>query len=141
MEVGGPAAGWTACLDAPFTGTRQSIAPWSDRVWSAVGPTDHCGTDRCVHCHEKQVDTISLNHALNRTARKRRLRVPSALPASVAFYRTVFGWSVRQRGDGSLAFDDGVGEVSGTWISFLRAALADINIVKSRSVYTLGFSN
>jgi predicted enzyme related to lactoylglutathione lyase len=38
------------------------------------------------------------------------------LNRSVAFYRTVFGWSVRQRGDGSLAFDDGVGEVSGTWI-------------------------
>jgi uncharacterized protein len=38
------------------------------------------------------------------------------LNRSVAFYRAVFGWSVRQRGDGSLAFDDGVGEVSGTWI-------------------------
>jgi predicted enzyme related to lactoylglutathione lyase len=30
------------------------------------------------------------------------------LDRSVAFYRTVFGWSVRQRGDGSLAFDDGL---------------------------------
>jgi uncharacterized protein len=38
------------------------------------------------------------------------------LNRSVTFYRTVFGWRVRQRGDGSLAFDDGVGEVSGTWI-------------------------
>ena len=38
------------------------------------------------------------------------------LNRSVAFYRAVFGWSVRQRGDGSLAFDDGVGEMSGTWI-------------------------
>ena len=38
------------------------------------------------------------------------------LDRSVAFYRTGFGWSVRQRGDGNLAFDDGVGEVSGTWI-------------------------
>src|SRR5215475_5714259 len=38
------------------------------------------------------------------------------LNRSVAFYTTVFGWSVRQRGDGSLAFDDGVGEASGTWI-------------------------
>jgi predicted enzyme related to lactoylglutathione lyase len=38
------------------------------------------------------------------------------LNRSAAFYRTVFGWSVRQRGDGSLAFDDGAGEVSGTWI-------------------------
>jgi len=34
---------------------------------------------------------------------------------SADFYRTVFGWHVRQRGDGSTAFDDGVGEVSGTW--------------------------
>src|SRR5215510_3640258 len=32
------------------------------------------------------------------------------------FTRAVFGWSVRQRDDGSLAFDDGVGEVSGTWV-------------------------
>ena len=28
----------------------------------------------------------------------------------------MFGWSIRRRGDGSVAFDDGVGEVSGTWI-------------------------
>lgn len=35
--------------------------------------------------------------------------------ASAAFYGTVFGWSIRTRGDGSTAFDDGVGEVSGTW--------------------------
>jgi predicted enzyme related to lactoylglutathione lyase len=32
------------------------------------------------------------------------------------FYAAVFGWDVRQRGDGSTAFDDGVGEVSGTWV-------------------------
>src|SRR5258708_28582810 len=31
------------------------------------------------------------------------------------FYMRVFGWTVRQRGDGSTAFDDGVGQVSGTW--------------------------
>src|SRR5262249_10269425 len=34
---------------------------------------------------------------------------------SATFYKAVFGWNVRQRGDGSTAFDDGVGEVSGTW--------------------------
>ena len=34
---------------------------------------------------------------------------------SAAFYKAVFGWNVRTRGDGSTAFDDGVGEVSGTW--------------------------
>jgi uncharacterized protein len=36
---------------------------------------------------------------------------------SVDFYRAVFGWRVRRRGDGSIAFDDGVGEVSGTWVT------------------------
>jgi predicted enzyme related to lactoylglutathione lyase len=34
---------------------------------------------------------------------------------SAEFYEKVFGWRVRQRGDGSIAFDDGVGEVSGAW--------------------------
>lgn len=35
---------------------------------------------------------------------------------SADFYTKVFGWKTRRRGDGSLAFDDGVGEVSGTWV-------------------------
>ena len=35
---------------------------------------------------------------------------------SAAFYQAVVGWHVRERGDGRLAFDDGVGQVSGTWI-------------------------
>ena len=35
---------------------------------------------------------------------------------SSAFYQAFFGWNVRKRGDGSIAFDDGVGEVSGTWV-------------------------
>ena len=35
---------------------------------------------------------------------------------SADFYRRVFGWQIRQRGDGSTAFDDSVGEVSGTWV-------------------------
>ena len=36
---------------------------------------------------------------------------------SVVFYRAVFGWDIRRRGDGSTAFDDAVGEVSGTWVA------------------------
>src|SRR5258708_11871630 len=36
---------------------------------------------------------------------------------SSAFYESVFGWKIRRRGDGSIAFDDGVGEVSGTWVT------------------------
>ena len=34
---------------------------------------------------------------------------------SSEFYSRVFGWNVRRRGDGSIAFDDTTGEVSGTW--------------------------
>ena len=36
---------------------------------------------------------------------------------SSEFYRAVFGWNIRTRNDGSVAFDDGAGEVSGTWIT------------------------
>ena len=36
--------------------------------------------------------------------------------ASASFYQAVFDWHVRTRGDGSIAFDDGAGEVSGTWV-------------------------
>jgi uncharacterized protein len=39
-----------------------------------------------------------------------------------AFLQKVFGWQTRERGDGSLAFDDAVGEVSGTWVLGRRAA-------------------
>lgn len=35
---------------------------------------------------------------------------------SAAFYKDVFGWTTRKRGDGSTAFDDTTGEVSGTSI-------------------------
>ena len=37
--------------------------------------------------------------------------------ASANFYSKVFGWNIRQRDDGTVAFDDGVGQVSGTWIT------------------------
>jgi len=34
---------------------------------------------------------------------------------SARFYSDIFGWRVRERGDGNLAFDD-AGRVSGTWV-------------------------
>ncbi|HEX3907640.1 MAG TPA: VOC family protein [Mycobacteriales bacterium] len=43
---------------------------------------------------------------------------------SAAFYEAVFGWESRKRGDGQLAFDDSVGEVSGSWVTG-RPAAAD----------------
>jgi len=35
---------------------------------------------------------------------------------SAEFYRGVFGWNIRKRGNGSTSFDDTVNEVSGTWV-------------------------
>ena len=34
---------------------------------------------------------------------------------SADFYAKVFGWNIRKRGDGNVAFDDTTGAVSGTW--------------------------
>src|SRR5205809_6632687 len=45
------------------------------------------------------------------------LEIPATdVSRSADFYRAVFGWNIRQRGDGQKAFDDTVGEVSGTWV-------------------------
>ena len=44
------------------------------------------------------------------------LEIPAIGPEdSARFYSEIFGWKVRKRGDGSLAFDD-AGGVSGTWV-------------------------
>lgn len=44
------------------------------------------------------------------------LEIPAAdIDTSSSFYKKVFGWHIRERGDGSISFDDGV-EVSGTWV-------------------------
>lgn len=46
------------------------------------------------------------------------LEIPATdIGRSVDFYQSIFGWKTRRRGDGSTAFDDGVGEVSGTWVT------------------------
>lgn len=45
------------------------------------------------------------------------LEIPALdIHQSVAFYQAVVGWKTRQRSDGAVAFDDGVGGVSGTWV-------------------------
>src|SRR2546426_12675306 len=44
------------------------------------------------------------------------LEIPAkTAEASADFYSSIFGWKVRRRGDGELAFDD-AGGVSGTWV-------------------------
>src|SRR5262245_58376248 len=45
------------------------------------------------------------------------IEIPSVdAKASSAFYTNVFGWNMRTRGDGAIAFDDTVGEVSGAFV-------------------------
>ena len=45
------------------------------------------------------------------------IQIPATdVARSSEFYQQVFGWKIRQRGDGATAFDDGVGEVSGEWV-------------------------
>ena len=44
------------------------------------------------------------------------IEIPSTdVGRSADFYGKAFGWKTRRRGDGSTAFDDTVGQVSGTW--------------------------
>src|SRR5713226_9532845 len=44
------------------------------------------------------------------------IEMPAAdISRSSNFYKQVFGWNIRKRGDGSTSFDDTTGEVSGTW--------------------------
>ena len=45
------------------------------------------------------------------------LEIPATdIARSADFYKKSFGWRIRERSDGHLAFDDGVGEVSGSWV-------------------------
>jgi predicted enzyme related to lactoylglutathione lyase len=53
-----------------------------------------------------------------RTGKVCYLELPAADPSAAAeFYRAVFGWRIRQRGDGSVAFDDTTGAVSGAFVA------------------------
>ena len=46
------------------------------------------------------------------------IEIPAVdIQRSADFYRKVFGWRTRQRGDGHLAFDDATGDVSGSWVT------------------------
>lgn len=49
------------------------------------------------------------------------IEIPSIdIDRSASFYQAIFGWNVRERGDGAKAFDDTVGAVSGTWVTGRR---------------------
>jgi uncharacterized protein len=47
----------------------------------------------------------------------RYLQIPATdVAASAGFYERALGWAIRQRGDGSTAFDDSTAVVSGEWV-------------------------
>ena len=57
------------------------------------------------------------------------LEIPARdVHVSASFYEKVFGWRLRKRGDGSISFDDGVGQVSGVWVTG-RPPLTEIGIL------------
>ena len=46
------------------------------------------------------------------------IEIPAiSVEESSTFYKAVFGWHIRYRSNGHIAFDDTIGEVSGTWIT------------------------
>jgi predicted enzyme related to lactoylglutathione lyase len=52
-----------------------------------------------------------------RTGKICYIEIPATnIRQSAEFYQRAFGWQIRQRGDGAIAFDDTVGGVSGTWV-------------------------
>lgn len=64
-----------------------------------------------------------------RTGKICYLEIPATdIANSAQFYQQVFGWHVRQRGDGSTAFDDSVSEVSGSWIPGRPPATTGIQV-------------
>ena len=45
------------------------------------------------------------------------IEIPATdIARSADFYQRVFGWKIRTNKEGRASFDDGVGEVSGTWV-------------------------
>lgn len=44
------------------------------------------------------------------------------IDGAASFYKKVFAWNIRQRGDGNTAFDDTVGQVSGAWVKGRKAS-------------------
>ena len=64
-----------------------------------------------------------------RTGKICYLAIPTTdLAVSAQFYQQVFGWHVRQRDNGSTAFDDSVGAVSGSWILGRPPATSGIQV-------------
>jgi predicted enzyme related to lactoylglutathione lyase len=62
--------------------------------------------------------TTSTSSPNYRTGKICYIEIPAIdISESAQFYQRAFGWYIRKRDDGSTAFDDTFGEVSGTWVT------------------------
>src|SRR6266536_4514039 len=91
--------------------------------WSGAGFS--CANNGCAHSFRCAVsptlhDQSAMENTRHPTLANGKicyLEIPALdINRSATFYKEVFGWQIRTRGDGSVAFDDGVGEVSGAWV-------------------------
>ena len=57
------------------------------------------------------------------------IEMPSKdIARSASFYKNVFDWNIRTRGDGATAFDDTIGEVSGAFV-LNRKPMAEVGLL------------
>ena len=72
---------------------------------------------------------MQINHPTIGNGKICYLEIPALdINISSSFYQKVFGWNIRKRGDGAIAFDDGINEVSGIWVTKRKPA-AEIGIL------------
>jgi predicted enzyme related to lactoylglutathione lyase len=121
-----------------FLAEREQVAPpgVADRP-EQVDETDVFGPpSEAVHAPAKAIACQNGDSTLSRsTPGEQSMSEPTyahgkicyiQMPAidvtqSAGFYRTVFGWNTRTHADGSTAFDDTTGQVSGMWDTSLKA--------------------
>jgi predicted enzyme related to lactoylglutathione lyase len=66
------------------------------------------------------------------------LQIPATDPSrSAGFYRDVFGWNIREHGDGTVAFDDTTGQVSGSWVTG-RPPMTEVGLLVYIMVDSIG---
>lgn len=69
------------------------------------------------------------NHPTTANGKICYIEIPAAdVTTSAAFYQKTFGWNIRKRGDGATAFDDGVKEVSGAFVTG-RRPMAEVGLL------------
>src|SRR5216683_1733624 len=101
---GGPRRSWRKASADPAAGRGASTAN------PPAGSVPHRTTIR-----RATMTTSDLPHYA--TGKICYIEIPATdIGRSAEFYSQAFGWQIRERGDGHTAFDDTVGEVSGTWV-------------------------